>query len=172
MATTRPTMFPMPDMPNDLSIRQYPDPNDCKSITIGWLPAKSHRNLTYCVYLIKPSQSNSVDFLAKPNQCELSYGYGRRRIADYVYRKKIHCYPDTEKGYARCFYTTVVQKIDSMVAIIFVFFFFVFRKVLIEKLLRLKELKTYTIQVTVRKPRGRTLSYDLLKLDTHSCGIN
>lgn len=97
MVTVRPMMFPMPDMPSDLSIQQYPKPDDCKSVTIGWLPAKSHTDLKYCVYLLKSSSSNSIEFSTKPDQCQLSYGNIRRHNVDNNYRRKIRCYTGGEK---------------------------------------------------------------------------
>lgn len=168
MATARPMMFPMPDVPNDLSIQQYPKPDDCKSVTIGWLPAKSSTNLKYCVYLLKPTPSNTIlDFSAKPNQCELSYGNIRRRDIDNAYPRKIRCYIGGEKEYVKyCFGKNILIHLQRFNV------FVLFRKVSIQKILKLKALTTYIVQVTVNKPRGRTLSYDLLKLDTNSCGIN
>lgn len=94
MATVRPKIFPMPDMPNDLSIRQYSKPDDCNSVTIGWLPAKSYtNNLRYCVYVQQYNPNTGIDFLVKPNQCELSNSnYYRRRDIVNNYRKTIRCY--------------------------------------------------------------------------------
>ncbi|KAF0767360.1 protein NDNF [Aphis craccivora] len=143
MATVRPEMIQMPDMPSDLSIQQYVEPDDCQSVKIGWLSANSLTDLKYCVYVQENSNSlESVDFSVKPDQCKVRYGKSRRSDVSNNYRTKTRCYIG-EKGI-----------------------------VLVEKILKLKPLTTYTIQVTVTKPRGRTLSYDLLKLDTNSCGLN
>ncbi|XP_022176309.1 protein NDNF-like [Myzus persicae] len=143
MATVRPTMIPMPDMPNDLRIQQYVGPDDCKSVKIGWLSANSLTDLKYCVYVQENNNSlDSVDFSVKPDQCKVRYGKSRRSDVSNNYRTKTRCYIG-EKGI-----------------------------VLVEKILKLKPSTTYTIQVTVTKPRGRTLSYDFLKLDTNSCGLN
>jgi len=173
MATMRPVMFPMPDMPTDLSIRQYQKPNDCKSVTIGWLPAKSHTDLKYCVYLTEDNPYKNVDFSAKPNQCVWLYGNsGRRNIVGNEYRRKIRCYNsgETECIKHRTSYNKLIQNI--VVLRLLINYFICFRGVSIEKILKLKALTSYVVQVTVSKPRGRTLSYDLLKLDTNSCGIN
>ncbi|VVC33726.1 Fibronectin type III,Immunoglobulin-like fold,Protein of unknown function DUF2369 [Cinara cedri] len=143
MATVRPKMFPMPDMPNDLSIRQYSKPDDCNSVTIGWLPAKSYTDLRYCVYVQQYNYNNGVDFAVKPDQCESSYGnYHKKRDTVNNYRKTTRCYIGEKE------------------------------KVSVQKILKLKSSTTYVIKVTVTKPRGRTLSYDLLKLDTNTCGPN
>lgn len=91
MATVRPALFPMPDMPNDLSIRQYVSPNDCQSVTIGWLSAKYQKDLRYCVYVQEYKPSNSVDFSVRPDQCEVSNGIIRRRDVD-TSREKFRCY--------------------------------------------------------------------------------
>ncbi|XP_025412476.1 protein NDNF-like isoform X2 [Sipha flava] len=142
MATVRPRMFPMPDMPSDLRIQQYVKPDDCHSVTIGWLPAKSNEDLQYCVYLQNDIPNNSVDFSAKQDQCGLSYGRN--------WRGNYQRY--------RCWYTGEKECVYMLASV--------------EKVLKLKSSTTYVIRVTVTKPRGRTLSYDLLKLDTNSCGLN
>ncbi|CAI6361714.1 unnamed protein product [Macrosiphum euphorbiae] len=143
MATVRPTMIPMPDMPRDLRVQQYVGSDDCNSVKIGWLSANSLTDLKYCVYVQENSNNlESVDFSVKPDQCKVGYGKIRRSDVSNNYRTKTRCYIG-DKGI-----------------------------VLVEKILKLKPLTTYTIQVTVTKPRGRTLSYDLLKLDTNACGLN
>lgn len=92
MATVRPKMFPMPDMPSDLSVKQYVKSDDCQSVTIGWLSAKSNTNLQYCVYVQEYKQSNSVDFSVKPDQCALPSVNSRRRDIDTNFRRKKRCY--------------------------------------------------------------------------------
>lgn len=93
MATVRSKMFPMPDMPNDLTVRQYAKPDDCDLVTIGWLPAKSYTDLRYCVYVQQYDSNNGVDFSVKPDQCELSNGnYYRRRDIVSNYPKTTRCY--------------------------------------------------------------------------------
>lgn len=97
LATVRPKKFPMPDMPSDLTIKQYVRADDCQSVTIGWLPARSNTDLLYCVYVQEYRHSNSVDFSVKPDQCGLS-SYGRRHDTG-SYRRRIRCYVG-EKEYA------------------------------------------------------------------------
>lgn len=168
MATVRPEMIQMPDMPSDLSIQQYVEPDDCQSVKIGWLSANSLTDLKYCVYVQENSNSlESVDFSVKPDQCKVRYGKSRRSDVSNNYRRKNRCYIE-EKGYPN--FIIVIYYL-GLFYINFIFFFEL-RIVLVEKILKLKPLTTYTIQVTVTKPRGRTLSYDLLKLDTNSCGLN
>lgn len=100
MATVRPTMIPMPDMPSDLRVQQYAGPDDCKSVKIGWLSANSLTDLKYCVYVQENSNSlNSVDFSVKPDQCKVRYGKSRRSDISNNYRTKTRCYIG-EKGYA------------------------------------------------------------------------
>ncbi|XP_050548742.1 protein NDNF-like [Daktulosphaira vitifoliae] len=137
LATVHPELFPMPEIPSDLSLKQYEVSNDCKSVTIGWLPAKSDE--IYCVYKWKYRYSNNIDFWPKPDQCSILYGRNRRN--DIVLSKK-KCYTG-----------------DNL-------------KVNVKKILQLQSSSKYVIQVTVTKPRGRTLSYDLLMLDTNICGLN
>lgn len=101
MATVRPKMFPMPDMPSDLSIKQYVRSDDCQSVTIGWLSAKSNTNLQYCVYVQEYKQSNSVDFSVKPDQCALPSVGSRKRDFDTNFRRKKRCYIGG-KEYVHC----------------------------------------------------------------------
>lgn len=102
MATVRPTMIPMPDMPNDLRIQQYVGPDDCKSVKIGWLSANSLTDLKYCVYVQENNNSlDSVDFSVKPDQCKVRYGKSRRSDVSNNYRTKTRCYIG-EKGYVDC----------------------------------------------------------------------
>lgn len=96
LATVRPTYFPMPDMPNDLSLKQYSEPKNCQMITIGWLPAKAQKDLRYCVYVEEYTNSNSVDFSARPDQCELSYTNIRRHNIIHN-RKNVRCYINENK---------------------------------------------------------------------------
>ncbi|XP_050425040.1 protein NDNF [Adelges cooleyi] len=138
MATVRQKMFPMPDMPADLSLIKYGKRNDCQSVTIGWLPAKSDRSVSYCVYV--QEYNNNVEFSTKPDQCTISNRSMVRRNNNSNIKKK--CYFGGNK------------------------------KPVIEKILKLKPSLTYTIQVTVTKLKGRTLSYDRLKVDTNTCGLN
>lgn len=167
MATVRPTMIPMPDMPSDLRVQQYTGPDDCKSVKIGWLSANSLTDLKYCVYVQDNSNSlNSVDFSVKPDQCKVRYGKSRRSDISNNYRTKARCYIG-EKGYVDFIIYSYL-----IIYFFFIHFFFERRIVLVEKILKLKPSTTYIIQVTVTKPRGRTLSYDFLKLDTNSCGLN
>jgi len=99
MATVRPTMIPMPDMPSDLSVRQYVGPDDCNSVKIGWLSANSLTDLKYCVYVQENSNNlESVDFSVKPDQCKVGYGKSRRSDVSNNYRTKTRCYIG-EKGY-------------------------------------------------------------------------
>lgn len=92
MATVRPMMFPMPDMPSDLSVQQYVNPDDCQSVTIGWLPAKSNTDLCYRVIVEEFNETNNnVDFSYKPDQCKLSYG-NIRRHNNSNYRGNTKCY--------------------------------------------------------------------------------
>lgn len=99
MATVRPTMIPMPDMPSDLSVQQYIEPDDCNSVNIGWLSANSLTDLKYCVYVQENSNNlESVDFSVKPDQCKVQYGKSRRSDVSNNYRMKTRCYIG-EKGY-------------------------------------------------------------------------
>jgi hypothetical protein len=101
MATVRPTMIQMPDMPSDLSIQQYVEPDDCQSVKIGWLSANSLTDLKYCVYVQENSNSlESLDFSVKPDQCKVRYGKSRRSDASNNYRTKTRCYIG-EKGYVQ-----------------------------------------------------------------------
>lgn len=177
MATVRPRMFPMPDMPSDLRIQQYVKPTDCHSVTIGWLPAKSDEDLQYCVYLQNDIPSNSVDFLAKQDQCGLSYrrkwrGSYQRYRCWYTGEKE---YVDIYDSHRRRPFRPIVHCCGDRLRLVFAYVtlrVYVHRLTSVEKVLKLKSSTTYVIRVTVTKPRGRTLSYDLLKLDTNSCGLN
>lgn len=99
MATVRPTMIPMPDMPRDLRVKQYVGSDDCNSVKIGWLSANSLTNLKYCVYVQENNNNlDSVDFSVKPDQCKVGYGKIRRSDVSNNYRTKTRCYIG-EKGY-------------------------------------------------------------------------
>lgn len=94
MATVRPSMIPMPDMPSDLSIQQYFGAGDCQSVTIVWFSANSLTDLKYCVYVQENNNSvESVDFSAKPDQCRVPHGNTRRSaISNSNYRTRTRCY--------------------------------------------------------------------------------
>lgn len=120
MATVRPEMIQMPDMPGDLSIQQYVEPDDCQSVKIGWLSANSLTDLKYCVYVQENSNSlESVDFSVKPDQCKVRYGKSRRSDFSNNYRTKTRCYIG-EKGYTN-FIIIIYYLEDSFILILFFF---------------------------------------------------
>jgi len=159
----------MPDVPSDLSIKQYIKSDDCQSVTIGWLPARSYTDLWYCVYVQEYRHSNSVDFSVKPDQCGLSYVKSRRRNIG-GYRRKTRCYVGEKEYVINIGLRLLIYQIWCILMMKICVLFS--RKVSTEKILKLKSSTTYVIQVTVAKPRGGILSYDLLKLDTNNCGLN
>ncbi|KAL0274903.1 UNVERIFIED_CONTAM: hypothetical protein PYX00_002928 [Menopon gallinae] len=149
-ATKHPLRYPLPAIPKELRIYEYRSRRRCDSITIGWIPEPDNTVNKYCVTVRENKRVDLADKYRASYQCHLdsrnSKGFSsfppKYAKKNYVYRK---CKEQQTKKRISVTNHTITK---------------------------LKPGKSYTIQVTVEKKNGRTLSYELLKAVTkHSCYV-
>lgn len=86
LATTNFKLNPLPNFPENLSVKEYSKQNKCHSkemfTTIYWLPIISEEPIIYCVNVIELSYNDSFKF-TDLNQCNLDLiSSAARRISE------------------------------------------------------------------------------------------
>nr|CAD7205448.1 unnamed protein product [Timema douglasi] len=136
LATTREQeRFPLPSLPAETRLHEYPGLARCDSVTVGWVAAPDPLTTKYCVSLTEDLWGDS-ETARTPNQCGLDTK-GRQRTPN-----RIEICMDRPLSNTSSVITQTIH--------------------------RLKHGQRYVVQVTAKKSKGRTLSYDLLQVRTKS----
>nr|CAD7264293.1 unnamed protein product [Timema shepardi] len=136
LATTREQeRFPLPSLPAETRLHEYPGLARCDSVTVGWVAAPDPLTTKYCVSLTEDLWGDS-ETARTPNQCGLD-NKGRQRTPN-----RIEICMDKPLSNTSSVITQTIH--------------------------RLKHGQRYVVQVTAKKSKGRTLSYDLLQVRTKS----
>lgn len=140
--------IPLPNMPQDLKVTEYPSLATCDSVTVAWLAAPGQKNVHYCLSA-KEAKIREMEEYRMPNQCGLENRL--KKSVDFTAKFCIDV-----KNYK--------EYLPSLV--VFVFYLFFSRSTIHKKINHLEPGRSYIIQVTVKKSKGKTLSYDLLQVHT------
>ncbi|KAI5748607.1 hypothetical protein M8J76_000566 [Diaphorina citri] len=134
-------MDTFPDLPQNTKVKEYTSLRECDSVFVGWYPGPTTSNMVrYCIKATEVPKRfawNLTAFDSKPNQCGL----------DAALKKPSKAYSTMQ-----CLYVTPHNAS--------------FRKELKQKVTNLKPGREYIIQVIMKKTRSRSLSYDLLRVNT------
>uniref|UniRef100_A0A8D8YVR3 Protein NDNF n=1 Tax=Cacopsylla melanoneura TaxID=428564 RepID=A0A8D8YVR3_9HEMI len=140
-------MDTFPDLPLNTKVKEYTSLRECDSVYVGWFPGPITSNMVrYCIKateLPKRIAWNITTFDSKPNQCGL----------DARLKKSSKEYSTTQ-----CLYVTPHSAS--------------FKKELKQKVTNLRPGREYIIQVTMKKTRSRSLSYDLVRVSTVPSCVN
>lgn len=131
-------------------MQEYLSLRTCDSVTIGWVASPGPKTAHYCI-VVKEGKITDVEGFRWPNQCTLESRL--RKSADFYVKYCLDVKHGTEWVGPNAIWDLLVILFDC-------------RPVLTRKINPLRPGKHYIIQVTVKKAKGKTLSYDLLQVQT------
>lgn len=69
--SSKPEMnLPLPNVPREPNVQEYPSLRKCDSVTIGWVPSPGQRVAYYCI-IVKEGRLKEMEELRSVNQCGL-----------------------------------------------------------------------------------------------------
>lgn len=143
---TQSQRYPFPEFPSESNVYEYENKKECDSVTIGWIPSYDESTRKYCVWVRENLRFDYEDKFREYFQCNWDKLLKTNRYVNATRKnglKSVRCQEikSDNKG------LVTTHKVDN-----------------------LEPGRSYTIQITVTKKRGRTLSYKLLKVFTkHVC---
>ncbi|XP_075230815.1 neuron derived neurotrophic factor nord [Lycorma delicatula] len=138
VASMQGAVLPLGLLPEEAQVIEYVGLRQCNSVTIGWQPVPQQEGAHYCIRVTETPPHSAATHFV-PSQSN-------------------QCGLDARLKTSTDFYIT--QCLDRSPN--------EYNTVLTQKISNLKPGKQYNIQLTVKKPKGKTLSYDLLHVYTKS----